>query len=483
MSLYMLYDKEYMADEFGAPIAVAMLLIFLLGTIISVGEISRIRKNKKFVLLPMLGMFFVACVIGLLVEFIMEVIGGDQRAIGPAYLFAVLLIVIVLSAYGIHNKMSDKPKKPIYITKNDNHWAFTRFSAEWAYDEVAEDMRELLLEQMSEEERDKIRDVEVFFDEYLEKNPEANDKIYIYACNYFAYIFQWLLEKGALYEAHLTVHGNERAQEDLKKLLFHKGNPAEYIYNYLDGKVFAHDIWPIYQAFMNGYYEGYIWLQFDNKQLVRDISYQKDYDEIVLENLQGGVPHCFCIDFDYKKYSIFAERLNKRFEDFRRNALDIIDDLEPYEETTAGGVFYSHALSKNMEVNVQTALILDGEKEDFEAYIEKCLAEIDTLSEIIKEEICKTFNAWGEEWIPKTEKLTPESFIKRNSQGEIQIFRPYGEELAYNLCFEVDFEEEHGVFVTIRGGHVIESGYRMDAESPWTDYMCKKYAECLDSNS
>lgn len=53
----------------------------------------------------------------------------------------------------------------------------------------------------------------------------------------------------------------------------------------------------------------------------------------------------------------------------------------------------------------------------------------------------------------------------------INVFKPYGEEVAYTIGGEPDFEEEHGIAVMIRGDQVLAISYRSDWEytSLWSD--------------
>lgn len=441
-----------------------MLILFVLITMINIGEIVRIRKQKKYIFLPMIGMYLVAIMTALLFEFIKEAVCGDSDALEAAIFIGICETITILSMYGLNKGMTMKPTTQSIDSNNTLQWQFNSFNAEWSWDAVCDEYRNILLDKMSDEERNNIDDVEVFFEQYLDQHPEMNDQIYIYGCNEFAYMFLWIVRRGGLDENEFIEILGDEMTEHVKNIAECKENPTEFIYYHMDGKVCRNDFLPIYGAFLDNYYERSYMNFFTKNVVVRDVSYGKDYDEIVLKSLEGLDGPVYCREFDYNKYYIFEERLNQRFEDFRRNSANIMEDMESYKED-----FYSHALDKHMEVKLQTLFVFDYEKEQFLLYADKCLAEIDNMPEKLLLEICKILKGLEDAWILEEDKLTPELFKKKTSSGEVQIFKPYSKELAYNLCFETEFEQEHGIHVTIRGGHVIEAGYRMDAESPWRD--------------
>lgn len=77
-----------------------------------------------------------------------------------------------------------------------------------------------------------------------------------------------------------------------------------------------------------------------------------------------------------------------------------------------------------------------------------------------------------------TDEISDDSQIIPNSHFDtITIFKPYGDELAYSIGGEAEYEEEHGVAVMIRGEKVIDAGYRYDIEyaSPWSKENTEKY--------
>ena len=101
-SFVMLIEKE--------PVANTMLVVFSCTTAVSIVEIVRIIKNRKHIILPMIGMYFMSFLLGLTVGFVIETIQGDSSSIGPAITYGLFFIISALGAYGIHKGRNDNNK-------------------------------------------------------------------------------------------------------------------------------------------------------------------------------------------------------------------------------------------------------------------------------------------------------------------------------------------------------------------------------------
>lgn len=102
----------------GESVGLMMLVMFLLITVINIGEIIRVKKNKKYIIIPMLGMYLVAIMSALVYEFIRDIIGGDKDAIGVAVFVGICELITILSMYGMHKGMSIKPSAE--MAKNED---------------------------------------------------------------------------------------------------------------------------------------------------------------------------------------------------------------------------------------------------------------------------------------------------------------------------------------------------------------------------
>lgn len=296
----------------------AMLVLFLLVTAINIGEINRIRKGKKYIFLPMIGMYLVAAMSALLFQFIREVVSGDHEAIGAMITIAICETITILSMYGFHKGMSMKAIPKENVSENASSWKFSSFNAEWSWDDTWDEYRNILLDRMSEEERSTIDDVESYFDQYLEKHPEAIDEINIYSCNEFAYLFLWLLRRNGINEKEFVSALGGEMTESFRALADGEENPAEFIYYQLDGKVSRNDILPIYSEFLDNYYESLFFNPSTNKRELREVFYSKDYGEIVLQSLEGTDGPIYCRDFNYEKYDSMEKRIDQRFDEFMK---------------------------------------------------------------------------------------------------------------------------------------------------------------------
>lgn len=432
---------EYLARGWESADMPGMIFLAFGCLVITLAEFVRMIRKKKRIILPMLGMYAVVFLATIALTGICQVASGDRSYLGMAFTMTLMTVLVIVAIWGSRyaqvrgiSTSASANRQVTFLSK------FEKFSAEWYWDDILQEY-ERLYGSTNPEDLD-----------HHEVDDEVANKIYIYACGYFAYLFEWLLVRDGLSENKLTLTRLKKKQE----------NPAEFIYNYMDGTVCREDIKPEYWLFLDAYYERLSsWS--NGAATVRTTSYGLDYDNVILDSQNGGSEILWCREFDWEKYHIFERLLDERYEMWSRDYM--VDDLVPFEPSKTT---YSHSLEMEMDVNVQ--LVNEAEKEAFDQYVQKCIAEVDQIPEPTFQAICNAFNAWGEEWVSG---LTPETFKKAVSGGEIQVLKPYGPELAYILAFEADFEEEHGIAVVIRDGKVIWDGYRMDAESPWCSRMEK----------
>jgi hypothetical protein len=94
------------------------------------------------------------------------------------------------------------------------------------------------------------------------------------------------------------------------------------------------------------------------------------------------------------------------------------------------------------------------------------------MSEKMQTEIRNAVAEWKD-----TDDIPMEKVIRSCNFDTITIPVPYGNEPAYTLNGEPDFEKEHGISIIIRGNKVLKVGYRQDLHycSPWQKEYVEKY--------
>lgn len=332
---------------------------------------------------------------------------------------------------GIMDLLFKKKKKTASMAEEFRKTDFSKFNAAWLWDDVQAEYCRL---------------------HNCEYDDSLCDKLYIYCCNYIAYLFLWMVKKDALHAEFLD--GIDA--DEIKNLKEENMNPAEFVYTNMDGKVWRDDIDVKMLEFLDTYYER---LGYGGKP--RPVSYDKDYEEIVRANT--GM--CYCIDFSWDTYHRFEEVLEERYKyhqidySFENGWMDVVNRT-----------FYAESFKQEMEVKVE-----DGVAEE---YVQLCINHCNQLPEVIWKQLCSEFNNGWDDWL-EGKVLTPELLCEAVEVGDMIIPKPYGEEPAYILGFEADFEEEHGISFVIRGDVVLSVAYRMDYESPWNYEFEKKYTEHL----
>lgn len=433
----MWYFDDYMGTTITATDIPGLLVTFGGFLVVSLAEVVRIIKKKEFIIIPMLGMKLVFFVAGIATYGYVGVLSGDMSYLGMTITMTIMTIVLVIAGFGI-KYMGRQPKISHHadteLAARIEQSRFTRYSAEWNYDDVYGEYCEL-------------HGIDASDPEY-QLPDEANDEIYIYACDYIAYLFLWLAKRDGLCFDEV----GDDVQNEIELMIADKSDPRKILYNYYDAKFCASDVKESFLNFLHDYYErNGINLQ------PRAVSYAVDYEEIVLSDVKNGNIIPWCRAFNYEAYGSFEKVLDDRYESFNRNYC--YEDLITYAKHEK---FYAHAFNMEMEVYVQQ--VEPQYMAEFDAYVEKCLEEIDNMPESTLEMMNNDFKSWDLD-------MSVDEMKKSLSGGEVNIYRPYGKELAYNLIFGADFEQEHGVSVVIRDKKVLFTGYSMDAPLPFSDEM------------
>lgn len=313
-------------------------------------------------------------------------------------------------------QLQKSSKKGVLFAEELAKTRFGQFNAAWLWDDTVKEYTDLY---------------------HCEYTDELLDRIYIYCCNYFAYLFAWLVKRDGLNPEYLD---ELDAADALREVRQEKSDPAVFLYHYMDGKVCRDDIAAEYLRFLDQYYE-----RFGFRQQERTICYDVDYNEIVRKDAGAS----YCMEFSWDVYRKLEKVLDKRYE---KHEIDYSFEGDWTQKVYKS--FYCESFQQELEVRVA-----DGVSED---YINLCLEHCNRLQASGLKKIYAAFAEWLD-MLPDEE-----AFWQSVGAGDMLIPKPYGPEPAYVLGFEADFEEEHGISVVIRGDKVLDAGYRMDRESPWS---------------
>lgn len=446
--------------EYGMQSYDAMEIIFLPGALaIVIIEMLRLKNGKKFILLPMLLMLTEAFLFALAAGFFYENMFLDYADARAAWIgSSVLFVIVMMAAFGIRalSKKEKKPKK----TNSDGinlDVSFGGFNAEWFWDEVSETY--LRMKGLWEEDEESV-------DKALN---EHSDEIYTYACNYFAYLFVWLYRRKALSIKFIELVKNDTQLPCFARM---NGNPGKWLYETLDGKFKDKDVGnDSYLCFLNDYYD-----EHDIRGNLRETCFRNDYDEVVCDSLEGGIVNYWCCDFSWEKYALLEERLDKRYKEYLLKYPCEWEWLITQPEKV-----YSETFKQEFEIKVQP--VEYPFQQTMDEYVKRCREHLMAFpAELIAKISDKFIEEWGADWC---DGLLPdgsindkaEAFTKSISSGDISIYRPRGEEIAYSLQFEATFETEHGISIGIKGDEVVYLAYSMDQESPWECSQDGRYQE------
>ncbi|MBQ0064279.1 MAG: hypothetical protein KBT48_00810 [Firmicutes bacterium] len=261
--------------------------------------------------------------------------------------------------------------------------------------------------------------------EYLEYcgkediDEEDDEKIYAYASAPILYWLARLKDNGYLVDIEID--------EESPLNLFVRMN---YVLR-------KENIKPEIMTFMNYYYfNGEV-----RKSAFHQPSYIVDYYNLVREENSYFYIH----EFSYEVYSRFAKTIDQRYQNFQINMME----AEVYKDI------------EDIDFEINTFGEIDA------SYIRKCVESYRNLSSAQKERMREALNEYVED-----DEINS---LAHFSMDEMVIFQPRGEEIAYILCGEADFEEEHGISICMVNGIVTEVAYRMDYMNPWAFKDMEKY--------
>lgn len=280
---------------------------------------------------------------------------------------------------------------------------------------------------------------------------EDNCRIYEYAGNPIAYFLAWIIRHDFYSEEFLQEHGIQKIEAIREEL----ESPAAFLACEMDYVLTREDLSEKILPFVDYYYESQELKKLRNSRSRTER--MKTYEDDYYAEVRNPQKLFYCIDFSWAIYHKLEERLDRRYR------YHLIEE-EAYEEVTCdaslGGEVRWELLDRTLELQVS-----DGVPQ---AYADRCVRHLNHLPEETINRICSrildAFDCAGE--ISENQR-SGSTVLNQLCCGSIRIFPPHGQEPAYVLGFECDFEEEHGIGWTMRGDEILDMGYRMDATSPW----------------
>lgn len=440
------------------PLSTAMLFLFLGSLMISIAEFVRIKRKKKWVLLPMHGMKATMFVLGISKYGFSDYrMTRDGDSLGAAVTLLLLAAMMVGAGYGIRYTAKKRTEQAQSGGGDPYQLAFY---AEWYYPMVVPEYRRLHGLENAAPEVPPVRTARNTDDPACEHplTPQQMDDVKIFACVPFAYLFAWLARRDGLSEHLLSelitirTYPPDEMRQLLEPIRQGTGDPAVFLARRLNGRLLESDFAP---GRMLDFLRSYCYISSYGKEAPTSLC-EQDYQAIVMGDAETEQAPRWCRSFSWETYRRMETILDTRYDGYCRNAE--LDELELRAEK-----WYSNAF--DMDLEVYTSVVGGGESEVFYRYVAECLKQIDAMPEALMAEICASLiQCWGEDWVGS---LTPETLPGQLDCGEVDILKPCGDELAYILRFEAEFEPEHGISVMVRNGKVLSVGYRADACSPW----------------
>lgn len=381
---------------------------------ISIGGMIRLKKRKeKFSLVKNILMLPIATVIAFGITYFVLFDFDDSYIAG---IFFLVIGLILIGLMHLH-KTVKKPKQ----TAQHLLPAFTYIKSEWNYDGAELEYCRLhnkSMEESSDEERDLIGD---------------------YAENWLLYFIAWLVKHD------LFVFDYEQMAQDYKSEIISESSTSSELFSCIDNCLSLHNIPSELSFFMTQYFE-YPHSDVGN--------YWEDYLSVI--HMFGSCDYCTAFSWDI--YHEIEKRIDIAYKEYAIQCE--CDEIVKHD--------IIHCDWLNADINIQTS------SEVPEEYIQLCMEHFLSLSAEMKQKVCESIieNMFYGETSDEDSEIISDSHF-----DSITIFKPYGDEPAYSIGGEAEYEEEHGVAVMIRGEKVIDAGYRYDIEyaSPWSKENTEKY--------
>lgn len=431
---------SYPAESGDPPKAVWPIVIThaLLVMSITAAGFVRIKRGKKKVIITGLLMKLLTCWIGF------GVIALPMGEVGIAILFILTGLLLASTPFLASYHNSHKPVRPAY---NLEPYKFDSIKAKYSWDSAA-------LEYCRINNRN-----------IAELTEEECDEIYDYAGMDVTYLIIWLAKNDFLsdiaYANGLADQIKEMTQENADPsnlfacfdYVLSQDDMSEEILPFISSYYYLHE-YPFRQSGCYEYGHG---------------SYLNHY----YETIRNPEHRLYCIDFSWETYRKLEKKIDESYKYYLR-------EYEECNEYPDGEWKWDRLGAK---LTVVTAYGVTDE------YIQSCINALNSLSEAAIDDICDrlvgAFDALFD-YIPKLEQDKRKVF-DYFTPDQMTINAPCGNEPAFIIGGEGELDPEHGIAFSMRGGIILNAGYRADLESDnvWNrdnelTYLTAKYAIDLD---
>lgn len=269
---------------------------------------------------------------------------------------------------------------------------------------------------------------------------DESDKIYDYAATSTAYFLAWLIKNDYVSERFLAEHNFE----DIDNIKCEKASPVDFIGADMDYKFFRSDMSKEILAFVD-YYFGYRLFYYYSEN---ERYFIFDYYTAVKNNNHTY----YCVDFSWDKYHELEKIINESYDYYNKCCEHFIDeDVDLFQRRKTRWNKYNEELE---------LLVSNGVSEE---YVIKCVEHLNSRGYKFFDDLCNKFLEMDIEFDEENKR----EILNQIQPFTMMINTPHGEEVAYIICGECDFEEEHGFSFTVRGDYILDLCYYMDYESPW----------------
>ena len=372
-----------------------------------------LNDKRKWIIIPALGIKFL---IFLFFAGLLGAVKNGDVEFGVFFMVISLILLIPIFIYKIRHIPQKSKTANAQVNIDLNKYRFDGFRSKHHWDEAA----------MNEIGENKVTD-------------ENSDKIYILASTYFSYLLVWLIKNHLANDSFISVFGDE-----LNDILTETADPAQLFMECTDGNFLRDDLTETGQSFLDCYY-------YDREYKTKySTSYETDYTEIVQVQNHQPIYH----NFSWNIYHQFEKLLDKRYKYYKIDE-ECISEWENVNYDGSEEHIYSETFEQSVEI-----IPFSGVTDE---YKEKCICHVKNMPKICYDRIYRKIDEiWGFD-----EGTSPDTLRKDLSSMMVIIPKPYGDETAYIIEFEAEFEPEHGVSVVIRNDVVTDIGTICESCSPW----------------
>lgn len=432
MLMCVVFSTDHMRTDLG--MAIVFLAISVCWTIVAIHAFVK-SKTQKVLIIHTVLLKATVFAFGFAIMCCFPIVDGTT-VIEAAFVMGLIGVMLAAGAIAtgkITENASSSSALRFGVKRNQQveRKGFEGFKAKWNWDAAAKEY------------------MQIYHLEPEQLSGAEQDKIYEYASMPFVYLFRWLIEHKYLAG---VFHGDlgDSIRNEIKNGLT---TPLELLKG-LDYAVTREDLSPEILPFLNWYDRAFDAVM---PYGVDTVHYDFDYYDCVCD----GRAAFYCNEYSDLIYEKIAERIDARYAEYCGY---LCDPEQDETEITVSCKYFACDLKITTIGSVS------------EAYVTKCKNDFEQLSEDFFDKLCAEM---ADMWLYANAGDNREALVKQCREefhpDELIIFEPKGEECAYVLAGEADFEEEHGVSVAIRGGILLGLDYRMDYANPWSNLYEREY--------